>query len=104
MVKKIEKGQRAPSNATAAADPSGLDRSDGSGCGCSRRQGRSGSKRMRSKACRGMKQAMAQVSENNSLGDSAGLKELEGLVQQVEMLKNKMRDLFIRAQEIKPRD
>jgi len=76
---------------------SSLDRSQAA-------QGRSDSKRLGSKTGRGMKHPKAQVSENNGLNDSTSLQELDGLVKQVEMFKNKIRDLFMRAQEMKPCD
>ena len=47
---------------------------------------------------------MAQVSENNGLSESADFQELDGLVKQVDMLKKKIRDLFMRAQETRPRN
>jgi hypothetical protein len=47
---------------------------------------------------------MAQVSENNGLSESADFQELDGLVKQVDMLKKKIRDLFMRTQETRPRN
>ncbi len=104
MVKKSKKGPRGSSKVTAPANSSGLDRSDKHGYGCRRRQSRSGSKGLGSKTGRSLEQAKAQVSENNGWINSGGLQELIGLVKQAEVLKNKMRDLFIRAQERKSRD
>jgi hypothetical protein len=44
------------------------------------------------------------MDDKKGSGNSADLRELEALVKRVEMLKNKMRDLFERARETKPRD
>ena len=99
VVKKSKKAQREPSNETAA-----LDKRDKSGWVRGRNQKRNGSKRLGSKTGQGLEQVTTQVAETNELSDSTDLQELEGLVKQVEMLKNKMRDLFIRAQEMQPRD
>jgi hypothetical protein len=104
LVKKSKKRQSGSSSATAASNSSGLDKIDKRELGRRRRQSRRGSKRLGSKTGRGLEQAKAQVSENNGLSDRADLQTLDGLVKQVEMLQKKMRDLFIRAQEIKPRD
>lgn len=104
MVKKSKKMQRGSSSATAASNSFGLDKIDKPGCGHRRRQSGGGRKRLSSKTGPSRKQPKAQVSENNGLGDSVDLQELDGLIKQVEMLKKKLRDLFMRTQEIRSRN
>ena len=103
-MKKSKKMQRGSSSATAASNSSSLDKIDKQELGRRRRQSGDGSLRLSSKTGPSRKQSKAQVSENNGLSDSVDLQELDGLVKQVEMLKKKIRDLFMRAQEIRSRN
>jgi hypothetical protein len=96
--------QRESSSTTAVSNSSGLDKIDKPVSDCRRRQSNGSRKKLGSKIKPSLKQLEAQVSENNGSGDSIGLHELDRLVKQLEMLKNKIHDLFIRAQEMKPRD
>lgn len=104
MLKKSKKVQRGSSSATAASSSSSLGRIDKTECGRRRRQSGRGRKRLSPKTSPSLKQPMAQVSENNGLSESADFQELDGLVKQVDMLKKKIRDLFMRAQETRPRN
>ena len=104
LVKKSKKMQRGSSSATVASNSSGLYKIDKRELGRRRRQSGGGRKRLSSKTGPGRKQPKAQVSKNNGLSDSADLQELDGLVKQVDMLKKKIRDLLMRAQEKMPRN